>query len=95
MGTIKGVFCNGNKLKTWKELTYTPVDNTGKTDTGKTNTGKTNSGGGSQIYPFDYQTVLNVFKQKFPEEDLINPFGQGGEEEPQQISVTDKMYNEA
>jgi hypothetical protein len=90
MGTIKGVFCNGNKLKTWKELTYTPVDNTGKT-----NTGKTNTGGGGQTFPFDYQTVLNVFKQKFPEENLMNPFGQGGKSETQTITVTDKMYGEA
>ena len=84
MSTLKGIFCNGDKIKTWKELTYTPVDNTGET----------NTGGGSQTYPFDYQTVLNVFKQKFPEENIINPSGQGSEE-IQQITVTDKMYAEA
>ena len=106
MGTLKGIFCNGDKIKTWKELTYTPVDNTGGTGgtntggTGGTNTGGTggtggtNTGGGSQTYPFNYQTVLNAFKQKFPEEDIINPFGQGGEEETQQIAVTDKVYGE-
>jgi hypothetical protein len=94
MGTLKGIFCNGDKIKTWKELTYTPVDNTGETNTGETNTGETNTGGGGQTHPFDYQTVLNVIKQKFPEEDIINPFEQGGEEEVQSTIVTDKMYAE-
>ena len=55
--------------------------------------GSTNTGGGGrgQTYPFDYETVLNVIKQKFPDE-IINPFEQGGEEEVQSTIVTDKMY---
>jgi hypothetical protein len=93
MGTLKGIFCNGDKIKTWKELTYTPVDNTGGTG-GTGGTGVTTSGGGGQTYPFDYQTVLNVIKQKFPEENILNPFEQGGEEENQLVIVTDKMYAE-
>lgn len=93
MSTLKGIFCKGDKLKTWKELTYTPVDNTGDTK-GTVGTGVTTSGGGGQTYPFDYQTVLNVIKQKFPEEEIVNPFEQGGEEGDQLITITDKMYSE-
>lgn len=48
------------------------------------------TGGGGQIYPFDYDTILRAF----PEEDIINPFGQGGEGEIQSIKITDKMYGD-
>jgi hypothetical protein len=68
--------------------TPTPIPGGGGTNTGGTNTGGTNTGGGGQIYPFDYETILKAF----PPEELINPYGQGGEEEPQQIIVTDEMY---
>ena len=45
-------------------------------------------GGGGQIYPFDYDTILKAF----PEEEIVNPFEQGGEEGDQPIVVTDKMF---
>ena len=47
-------------------------------------------GGGGQIYPFDYDTILKAF----PEEEIINPFEQGGEEGDQPVVITDNMYNE-
>lgn len=47
-------------------------------------------GGGGQIYPFDYDTILKAF----PAEDIINPFGQGGEAGTQTFTVTDKVYGE-
>ena len=63
--------------------TPTPVPDTGG------NTGG-NTGGGGQTYPFDYDTILKAF----PPEDIVNPFGQGGEEEGQSVVVTDKIYAE-
>jgi hypothetical protein len=43
---------------------------------------------GGQIYPFDYETILKAF----PEEEIINPFEQGDEEEVKNVIVTDKIF---
>ena len=59
-------------------------------------------GGGSKRYPFDYNTVLAAINKKCPgggggnkegeEEDIVNPFGQGGEPQKEVITVTDNIY---
>jgi hypothetical protein len=50
-------------------------------------------GGNGQTYPFDYQTVANAIQQKFPDDDVVNPFGQGNEAETQLVNVTADMYS--
>ena len=65
----------------------------GGTNTGGDSGTNTGRGGGNQTHPFDYETVSNAIKQKFPDE-IINPFEQGGEEEIQLDIVTDKIYTE-
>lgn len=89
MNVIKYYFCNGDKLKTWKELTYTPKE---KVSSGGDNVYSGGSGGGGN-YSFDYQTVNNAIQQKFPEDDVVNPFGQGSEGEVPLVNISDEMYS--
>lgn len=91
MNVIKYYFCNGDKLKTWKELTYTPKE---KVSNDGSNVYSGGGGGGGGSYSFDYQTVNNAIQQKFPDEDVVNPFGQGTEEEVPLVIVTDEIYNQ-
>jgi hypothetical protein len=62
-------------------------------------------GGGGTTYPFDYNTILAAINKKCkggggggdagtPEDnEIINPFGQGGEEQQQQVTiVTNDVY---
>ena len=61
-------------------------------------------GGGGTRYSFDYNQILTAINQKCPgggggttpdDQDIVNPFGQGGEQgqpQPQVIKVTDEIY---
>jgi hypothetical protein len=73
---------------------------------GDTTGGEGNTGGSrGTTYPFDYNTILAAINKKCkggggggdtgtPEDnEIINPFGQGGEEQQQQVMiVTDEIY---
>jgi outer membrane lipoprotein SlyB len=90
---LKAKTCGYSSWDKYKNSGWKCKTKQGETNTGETNAGggETNTGGGGETYPFDYDTIL----KSFPPEEIVNPYGQGGEDETQTVTVTDKMYSAA